>query len=145
MTEVTRFVAAPPAAVFATLADGWNYALWVVGAAHMRTVDPDFPAVGSRLHHSVGVWPLLLEDTTEVLEVEPDRRLVLRARGWPTGEARVAIELVAVAGGTRVRLSEEATSGPGALVPGVVQSLVLAPRNREALARLDAVVTDRGA
>jgi hypothetical protein len=67
MTEVTRLVDAPPAEVFATLADGWTYPLWVVGAAHMRAVDPAFPAVGSKLHHSVGLWPLLIEDTTEVL------------------------------------------------------------------------------
>ena len=64
MTEVTRFVDAPPAEVFATLADGWSYPLWVVGAAHMRAVDPTFPGVGSKLHHSVGLWPLLIEDTT---------------------------------------------------------------------------------
>ena len=73
MTEVTRLVDAPPAEVFATLADGWTYPLWVVGAAHMRAVDPAFPAVGSKLHHSVGLWPLLIEDTTEVVEMEPDR------------------------------------------------------------------------
>ena len=79
MTEVTRLVDAPPAEVFATLADGWTYPLWVVGAAHMRAVDPAFPAVGSKLHHSVGLWPLLIEDTTEVVEMDPDRRLVSHA------------------------------------------------------------------
>ncbi|MHA6782037.1 SRPBCC family protein [Pseudonocardia saturnea] len=145
MTEVTRHIAAPPARVFATLADGWTYPLWVVGASHMRAVDPDYPAVGSRLHHSVGLWPLLIEDTTEVLEVDPDRRLVLRARGWPTGAARIGLELVPAAGGTLVRMTEAASAGPGALLPDVVQSLVLVPRNNEALGRLDDVVRNRKA
>jgi uncharacterized protein YndB with AHSA1/START domain len=143
MTEVTRFVDAPAAQIFATLADGWTYPLWVVGASHMRAVDPTFPGVGSRLHHSVGIWPLLLDDTTEVVEVEPDRRLVLHARAWPTGTARIELELVPAPGGTTVRMVETASSGPATLVPGPVQSLILVPRNREALARLDDVVRNR--
>ena len=143
MTEVTRHIDAPPAEVFATLADGWTYPLWVIGASHMRAVDPTFPAVGSRLHHSVGLWPLTIEDTTEVVEVEPDRRLVLHARAWPTGTARIELELLPAAGGTTVRMVETASSGPATLLPEAVQSLVLAPRNREALARLDDVVRNR--
>ena len=143
MTEVTRHIAASPAEVFATLADGWTYPLWVVGASHMRAVDVTFPAVGSRLHHSVGLWPLAIEDTTEVLEVEPERRLVLHARAWPTGTAHIAIELEPAPGGTTVRMAESASSGPATLLPGVVQSLMLVPRNREALARLDDVVRNR--
>jgi uncharacterized protein YndB with AHSA1/START domain len=143
MTEVTRLVDAPPAEVFATLADGWTYPLWVVGAAHMRAVDPAFPAVGSKLHHSVGLWPLLIEDTTEVVEMEPDRRLVLHARAWPTGTARIELELFPAPGGTTVRMTESASSGPATLLPGAVQSLMLAPRNREALARLDDVIRNR--
>ena len=143
MTAVTRFVDAPPAEVFATLADGWTYPLWVVGAAHMRAVDPAFPAVGSKLHHSVGLWPLLIEDTTEVVEMEPGRRLVLHARAWPTGTARIELELLPAPGGTTVRMSERASSGPATLIPAMVQSLMLVPRNREALARLDDVIRNR--
>jgi uncharacterized protein YndB with AHSA1/START domain len=143
MTEVTRRVAAPPEQVFATLADAWTYPLWVVGASHMRAVDPEFPAVGSRLHHSVGSWPLLIEDTTEVVEVEPGRRLVLHGRAWPTGVARIEIELLPASGGTTVRMSERAISGPATLIPATVQSLMLVPRNREALSRLEDVVHGR--
>ena len=143
MTEVSRHIAAPPAEVFRTLADGWAYPLWVVGASHMRAVDPAFPAVGSRLHHSVGLWPLAIEDTTEVVEVEPGRRLVLHARAWPTGTARIALELEPASGGTTVRMAESASSGPATLLPGPVQALMLVPRNREALARLEDVVRNR--
>ena len=93
MSTRSRPIAATPEQVWAVLADGWLYPLFVVGASRMRDVDDDWPAVGARLHHSVGTWPLLIDDTTEVLEVEPGRRLVLLARGWPAGEANVEFTL----------------------------------------------------
>ena len=89
----------PPSAVWAVLADGWLYPVWVVGAARMREVDEHWPAVGARLHHSVGIWPLLIDDNTEVLESEPEQLLRLRTRGWPAGEAEVVIRLAAVGAG----------------------------------------------
>jgi len=136
-------VAAPPAKVWAVLADGWSYPLWVVGATHMRDVDSSWPAVGSRIHHSVGVWPLMLEDDTEVLDMEVERRLELSARAWPTGAARVQLELSPVEGGTRVTMNEFVESGPGRLVPGPVEGLMLRVRNRESLARLASIAENR--
>ncbi len=64
----TRLMDATPEQVWKVLSDGWLYPLWVVGATRMRDVDEGWPAVGTRLHHSVGSWPLMLDDTTEVLE-----------------------------------------------------------------------------
>ncbi len=63
---VQRMVSAPPEAVWEVLADGWVYTGWVVGASRMRAVDPAWPVPDARLHHSVGGWPLLLDDTTSV-------------------------------------------------------------------------------
>lgn len=143
MAVVSRLIEAEPSQVFDVLADGWTYPLWVVGATHLRDVDKAWPAVGARIYHSVGSWPLMLEDHTEVLEVEPDGRIVLRARAWPSGEARVTLELTATAGGTTVTMTENAMSGPGMLVPGPIQDLGLYPRNVETLARLAAVATGR--
>ena len=143
MAEVSRVVGVAPAKVWAVLADGWTYPLWVVGATHMRDVDPGWPAVGSRIQHSVGVWPLMLEDHTEVIGVEVDRWLELRARAWPTGAARVRIRLAAVDGGTLVTMNEFVESGPGRLVPGVVEGLMLRLRNGESLARLARVAQNR--
>ncbi len=125
------------------LSDGWLYALWVVGAARMREVDDGWPAVGTRLHHSVGTWPLLIDDTTEVLEVEPGRRLLLLARGWPAGQAHVEITLEARGTDTVVTMVEQATAGPGALLPKVLQDPQLHVRNIEALRRLAYVVEGR--
>jgi uncharacterized protein YndB with AHSA1/START domain len=133
-----------PGRVFAVLTDGWSYPLWVVGATHMRDVDEDWPAVGSRLHHSVGAWPLQAHDHTEVVAVRPDELLELRAHLWPTGSARIRLTLRPVAAGTHVEMVEFADSGPLALVPRALQARVLAPRNREALARLGAIATRRG-
>ena len=143
MSTTSRPISATPEQVWSVLADGWLYPLFVVGASRMRDVDETWPAVGSRLHHSVGTWPLLIDDTTEVLEVEEDRRIVLKARGWPAGEARVEISLRPTADATVVTIVENATAGPGALVPKPVQDVQLHVRNKEALRRLAFVVEGR--
>ena len=143
MTAVDRVVNAEPSDVWAVLADGWLYPLWVVGASRMREVDDTWPGVGSRLHHSVGSWPVLVDDTTSVLAAEPDRRLLLRARAWPAGEAEVDLRLDATPGGTEVTMTEDVVSGPGALVPKPLRSPVLARRNVEALRRLALLVENR--
>jgi hypothetical protein len=80
--------------------------VWVVGASRMRDVDDGWPAPGTKLHHSFGVWPLVLDDTTEALEIEPGQRLVLEARGWPVGKARVEIAVDADADGSLVSIAE---------------------------------------
>lgn len=135
--RVSRAVTAPVEAVWAVLEDGWLYATWVVGAARVRAVDNDWPQAGSRLHHSVGVWPAMLSDSTASMTCEPARRLVLTARAWPAGEARVEIELVSDGpGACTVTIAEDASSGPGRLVPLPVRQLLILPRNREALRRL---------
>ncbi|GAA1695320.1 SRPBCC family protein [Glycomyces endophyticus] len=133
---VTAAVRAPIDDVFAVLADGWSYASWVVGASRIRDADEDWPARGARLHHSVGPWPLLIEDTTRVVEVRPPRLLVLDARMWPLGTARVRFDLTAVEGGTAITMRELATAGPLALLPVRAQDRLIAPRNRESLDRL---------
>ena len=143
MTAVDRVVNAEPADVWAVLADGWLYALWVVGAVRMREVDDSWPQVGARLHHSVGTWPVLVDDTTSVVEVEPGRRLLLRARAWPAGEAEVELRLDATSGGTTVTMVEDAVSGPGVLVPSPARATMLRWRNDEALRRLALLAENR--
>jgi uncharacterized protein YndB with AHSA1/START domain len=140
MIDVTTTINAPLSRVWAVLADGWTYPGWVVGATHMRAVDDGWPAVGTFLHHSVGPWPLVMSDKTEVLAVEPERLLELKARLWPLGAARIRLELSSVdATRTRVRMSEQATEGPTKILPQSVQAALLIPRNRESLARLSSM------
>lgn len=143
MSTTSRTIAATPEQVWSVLADGWLYPLFVVGAARMREVDDTWPAVGSRLHHSVGSWPLLIDDTTEVLEVEEHRRILLLARGWPAGQAHVAITVRPDGASSVVTIEEQVTAGPGALVPKPVQDVQLHARNIETLRRLAFVVEGR--
>lgn len=147
MSTTSRPVRATPEQVWSVLADGWLYPLFVVGAARMRDVDDTWPAVGSRLHHSVGSWPVMIDDTTEVLEVEEGKRILLLARAWPAGQAHVEISLEPSAGQgddhTVVTIVENATAGPGALVPKPIQDAQLHVRNIETLRRLAFVVEGR--
>lgn len=139
MARNVRHLDCTPDAVFDVLSDGWLYPAWVVAAARMRDVAISWPQKGSRLHHSFGAWPLLINDTTSVEECAPDRRLVLLARGWPMGEARVEITLEpqprAGIPGTKVTIHETAVSGPGSWISPLIEPLLFL-RNRETLRRL---------
>jgi hypothetical protein len=141
---ITRRVHAPVQVVWSVLADGWLYATWVVGASGIRAVEPEWPARGSRLHHSFGVWPALIDDTTEVLTCDPGRTLLLKARGWPAGEAHVQIK-VAGDGADRsiVSIGEDAIAGPGRLLPRPVRQLLIGPRNTETIGRLALIAEGR--
>lgn len=142
--RVTRHAKAPASAVWSALSDGWLYATWVVGASRVREVDPSWPAVGSRLHHSFGVWPVVVNDETVVMESVPDRRLVLEAKGWPLGEARVELRIDEAGDeACDVSLVEDAVKGPGLLVPRVARQPLIAIRNREALRRLTLIAQGR--
>lgn len=143
MATNTREIKTDPSKVWAVLSDGWLYPVWVVGATRMRDVDRDWPQAGSQLHHSAGVWPAVLDDSTEVLESDPGRFLRLRARGWPVGEAEVAITLTPAGAHTLVEIRERAVSGPGALLPQPLEDLVIGRRNTETLRRLAYVAENR--
>jgi len=139
MSEVALEVPAPIDRVWEILADGWSYAAWVVGASHIRNVDPTWPAPGSTLHHSVGPWPLVVKDYTEVLECRAPTHLRLRARTWPIGEAEVGFDLEPL-GDTacRVTMTEKPTRGPAAWAHNPVSEALLQARNKETLERLAA-------
>jgi hypothetical protein len=82
----------------------------------------------------------MINDITTVLSCVPTRKLVMQARGWPAGEARVELELLpaeqAGAEGCRIVIREDATHGPGTLLPRPLRQLAIAPRNVETLRRL---------
>ncbi len=136
-------LSATPEQVWEVLADGWTYPLWVVGASRMREVDDHWPAPGALLHHSAGSWPLLIDDTTEVVEEQPGRRLTLRARGWPAGEADVVITVTPHPDGAHVAIEEDVATGPGRLVPTPVRGPLIGWRNVETLRRLAFLVERR--
>ena len=136
MSRNVRVLQCTPEDVFRVLADGWLYPSWVVGASRMRLVEDAWPHTGSRLHHSFGVWPALIDDVTVVEEYEPPKRMVVRAKGWPIGEARVAIDVKPRGQASVVRIQEDAVAGPGRFVPAPLLHLGLHWRNAETLHRL---------
>ncbi|WP_424449079.1 SRPBCC family protein [Microbacterium arborescens] len=136
MARNVRVMNCAPEDVFAVLSDGWLFPAWVVGASRMRDVSDSWPREGSRLHHSFGAWPLVIDDTTSVLEYDPPRRMVLQARGWPIGEARITLDVKPRGDSCVVRIQEVAAEGPGSLIPQPLLDLPLMVRNAETLRRL---------
>ena len=137
MATNERFMAVPPQAVWDVLADPGGYGYWVVGSKVIRDAEPEWPAPGSKFHHTIGVGRLTLSDHTVALEADPPRLLKLRAKGRPAGTATVTMELQPRAGGTLVRMSEnpDGVYAPMALNPVVHIATKL--RNAESLMRLE--------
>lgn len=136
MATTTRRMNCSPDDVFRVLANGWLYPAWVVAATRMRGVDARWPQPDSELHHSVGAWPLILDDITRSIEWMPSERFRLIARGWPFGEAEVTIRVRSDAVGCVVRIHEEPVKGPATLIPRFLTSPLLRWRNTETLRRL---------
>lgn len=136
MSTTERRTTAAPQDVWSVLSDGWSFVAWVVGASRMRAVEPAWPALGSRVHHSIGGWPAVIDDHTEVLEVEEGHRLVMQAHIRPAGEARVEITVEPDGSGSLLRITEDFTAGPATLMPGAARHAALHLRNVETLKRL---------
>ena len=137
LIEVRRTTSATADRVWSVLADGWTYPSWVVGAARMRSVSPEWPAVGAELHHSLGAWPFLLNDVTRVLQARAGRELVLRGHGSPVGDLKIQLVLEPRDdGGCAITMREDAVAGPARLVPQPLRAELIVRRNNEALRRL---------
>lgn len=132
-----RYMPVPPETVWAVLADPPAYGYWVVGSKYIRDADDAFPAVGTKLHHTIGVGPLTLNDHTEVLESEPPRRLKLRAKGRPFGTASVELDLEPRDDGTHVQIVEDPDQIWTPLKYNPLLQLATRLRNAESLMRLE--------
>lgn len=143
MSRTSRSFACTPDDVFDVLSDGWSYANWVVGAARVRDVDDSWPDAGSRIHHSVGLWPLLISDTTSVQSIQRPHHVVLKVRAWPAGAGQVRITCEQTGAETLVTMEEEAVAGPARFLLPPVQDVLLHWRNTEALRRLAYLAENR--
>jgi hypothetical protein len=130
-------------AVWDTLMTAGAYEHWVVGCKRIRGVDPTWPQPGSAFHHSVGFGPIAISDKTQVEVCEPRTRLVLLAHAWPAGQARVELLLRALEEHTAITMTEQAVSGPAALLSGPALDLATHLRNDVALHRLRRLVESR--
>ncbi|MEX0153578.1 SRPBCC family protein [Microbacterium sp. LMI1-1-1.1] len=141
----TRLMQCTPDDVFAVLSDGWLYPVWVVGATRMRDVDPGFPWVGTQIHHSLGVWPIMLHDETEVVEWAPPQRLRLRPSASVLGRGVIRIDVRPHDVGAAVTMVEEPVSGVAARLPRQLWAPLLRLRNHECLNRLAFLAEGRAA
>lgn len=138
-------IQARPADVFEVLTDAESYGFWVVGSKEIRGKDRRWPRRGSRFHHTVGVGPATIKDTSKVLDIQQDRRLVLEVRVRPLGTATVELDLKPVKRGkaTKVTMYEEARRGPWRRVWGPVFDAGVHGRNVIALRRLKRLAESR--
>jgi uncharacterized protein YndB with AHSA1/START domain len=114
-----------------------NFGEWVVGAKHIRGTSGNWPSEGAKFHHTVGVGPLKINDTTGIEEMEAPERLVLDARAFPVGDARVDLRLIPTTdGSTQVVMIEEVVGGPAKLIPSLINERMIYLRNRRSLRRL---------
>jgi uncharacterized protein YndB with AHSA1/START domain len=143
MATNERFMPVPPEAVWDVLADPASYGYWVVGSKVIRDADPQWPAAGSKFHHTIGFGPLKLSDHTVALETDRPHRFRLRAKGRPAGTATVTLELLRRNGGTLVTMNEtpDGVFAPLALFPPL--QLVTRGRNAESLMRLEEMALRR--
>jgi len=140
---VKRDTTATRQQVWDVVADGWTYSQWVVGNTRMRAVDPRWPAPGALIHHTIGIWPVVLNDETEVESSTPLEELILLAKGRPFGGARITLRLSDSGAGCRIEMAEVPVGGPLNWVPRRLALAAAYPRNRECLARLAALAERR--
>ncbi len=129
-----RRFAAHPQRMFDTLVDAERYPEWLVGAREVHVDDPRWPRPGSRFQHEVGAGPIGLHDSTEVVDVEPARRLDLVVRARPFLVADVRFELHPDGTGTTLRMTERPRGLFRLLSPAIAPLVRL--RNDRSLARL---------
>lgn len=137
MATNRRFMPVPPEAVWDALADPSGYEYWVVGSKEIRDADPDFPAPGSKFHHTIGFGPLTLKDHTEVIAAERPGYFHLRAKGRPLGTAAVILRMTPVDGGTSVEMVEDPDGAYAPLKYNPLLQVATKVRNTESLMRLE--------
>lgn len=143
MGRNTTWIDAPPEQVFGVLSDPFTYDDWVVGTTQIRDADEDWPATGTKLHHTVGFPPLGTNDYTQVISVTTDRRLELDAVARPFGRAKVELTLEPAGMGTKLTIVEDPSgwTAPLRLNPAVHALIRL--RNTETLRRLKKIAERR--
>jgi uncharacterized protein YndB with AHSA1/START domain len=136
----SREVRASRQQIWDAMADGWTYTQWVVGNSRTRAVDANWPQPGSAIRHSVGVWPLVINDKTVVESCTPGEELILRAHVGIFGAARITLRLSDIeGGGCRIDMIEVPAEGPMKILPDRLVLTAVYPRNRECLLRLTAL------
>ena len=102
----------------------------LVGNSRMRAVDPSWPSPGGTIHHSIGVWPALLNDETVAVACEPLQELVLIAKGRPSGLLANHAAAQCIVNGCRIEMSEVPVSRPLKWLPRWAAGRSMASKSR---------------
>lgn len=145
MAFTSREIAASVSDTFRVISDPTTYPDWLVGASHIRDVDDQWPAPGSRFHHRVGVGPVSLPDHSTVLDFEPDRMLRLMVKARPFLSAVVTFRVTGDHERCVVTLEERMANRIIRYVARLVADPLIHVRNHHSLKQLGRVVEARTA
>jgi uncharacterized protein YndB with AHSA1/START domain len=131
-----RLIKVSPSAVWAVLADGHQYAEWVVGTSQSEPVRGQWPHRDAAIRFQVPLGPLKLVNETVVRRCEEGVDLELEAHAGPLGTARIAIELRPWGEHCLVIVDEHPLQGAGGRLHNVGFEALIQMRHRTMLARL---------
>lgn len=142
--EVSTVLPAPAEKAFRLLEDPKSFERLVAGARRIRRFDARWPDPGTAIHHTVGIPPLLLRDSTTVTDVQPPSLLRLEAGIWPLGSLLVEFTFTPHPEGCTLTVREAPLAGPIDL-PGLrrLASGGIKLRNLEICRRYRRLITDR--
>lgn len=143
MAHVCRHFDAAPEDVWSVIVDPWTYPEWLLGASVMREVDENWPSPGSKFHHAVGVKPFVLPDHSQVLDIEPGRRLVLHVKARPLVTARVTFEIIGASEGCVLTCEEEPTLRTIGNIGRPLMDPMIHFRNHRSLRQMEQLVMER--
>ena len=95
MSFTSRVIPAPIEAVWDAIVDPETYPQWLIGAEEIRSVDDNWPEVGSSFHHRVGIWKFSIPDRSTVMSIEPGECLQLAVKARPFVSAVATFRLYA--------------------------------------------------
>ena len=102
--EVSTVIAAPPAEVWAHVADVTSHVEWMTDAEAIRLTSGQSSGVGTTFDCDTKIGPFRLTDRMEVTEWREDEAMAIRHTGLVTGTGR--FHLVPTPAGTRFEWSE---------------------------------------
>lgn len=131
-----------PEEVFDHLVHVEEYPKWLLGASEIRSIDDDWPAVGSAFHHTVGRGPFRIKDRSKIIAIDAPRHLELHVRATPVVQGHVIFRVQGCEHGASLSLQEE----PALEHVGAVLRPVLDPathlRNHRSLQKLVQLMDD---
>ncbi|MEU0477346.1 SRPBCC family protein [Streptomyces olivaceus] len=131
-----RLIQATPQAVWDVLADGSQYARWVVGPSEVTPRSGQWPRTGATIAYEVRLGPLRLTNESVVRHMVEGALLEIEAKAGRLGTARISVELRPWGEQCLVIVDEHPLRGPGGLMHNVGVEALIQIRHRAMLARL---------